>query len=61
MLQEAEVVIPHLETETGKPGNPLCETEEGSLPQRNNRKRNFKKGLLPGTMMHLLGEGLTHP
>lgn len=29
--QEAQAVIPHLVMETGEPGNPLDETEEGSL------------------------------
>lgn len=61
MLPEAEVMIPYLETGTGEPGNPLCETDEGSLPQRKDRQRNFKKDLLPGTMTQLLGEGLTNP
>ena len=61
MLQEAEVVILYLQTETGELGNPLYENEEASLQKRNNKQRNMKKTLLPWDHDSPLEEDLTNP
>lgn len=61
MLQDAEVVILYLETETGELDNPLYETEEGVYSRGRTGREIFKKVLPPGTMTHFWGEGLTNP